>query len=950
MFRPFYLLLLIFISTAPEAGAQIFGGTPPSVKWSQINLLPARIIFPKGLEKEAGDVAFLVSALNNSTRFTLGDHQHQINIVFHNLTTVSNADVQLAPFRSEFQTTPSQNSFELGSLPWHETLAIHEYRHVPPSPPFRVSLSQVFYYLFGEEGLALAHNLSVPNWFWEGDAVYQETLVSRQGRGRLPLFLTGYNALWLSGKKYSWMKLRNGSLRDYTPDHYPLGYMLVAYGREKYGMDFWRKTAGESAAFKGLFYPLQKSIRRNAGISFRQFRQQAFDYFRNQLPDSAYRDSNAVYGHQQPHFHADESFPQFTDSNHLIFLKSSYRRPPQFVLKDLRSQKETRIGFRAVSSDDQFAYRNGQIVYAAYEPDLRWGWRDFSVIRMLNLQTGKDTRISSRTKYFSPDISPDGKSIVAVAYLESSRCFLDILDSRSGKKTIRIPNPENLYFTYPKFFSDEQLVSAVRNERGEMCLMMIDIPSGSQTLLVPWSMHPIGFPSVENGDIYFTRSENGVDKGFRMRSGEVFAMLHQAVTGTYQISAGFGKLAWSSFTTAGYHLNFSRNDLIFNQDPFHFNEKDPLSNRQIHSLDHPPFQIPDSIQESDYEIKPYAASTNIFHFHSWRPYINDPDYTFSLVGQNVLNSLQSEIYVGYNRNEQYKKTGADLNYGALFPYLNAGVEFMIDRNAYLRNANKVYWDELQAYAGLSVPLNLSRGRWLTSLEPGISFTRHQDYFKGIYKDSLRSGGFSSLDPYLSFSHQLQTARQQIYPYFAQTAWIQYDRAVRSLPGNQWLASGNFYFPGFISAQRLEIRAAFQQHDSLNDLRFSNGFPFSRGYSGENFFRMYRLAANYHFSLAYPDWGFGNILYFMRIRANAFFDYTGVPSFKTNGPGVAPQYRSFGMEVYFDTNWWNELPLSLGIRYSRLLDPDYEGRGPNQWELILPLNLLDKGFSHRNPNR
>jgi hypothetical protein len=36
-----------------------------------------------------------------------------------------------------------------------------------------------------------------------------------------------------------------------------------------------------------------------------------------------------------------------------------------------------------------------------------------------------------------------------------------------------------------------------------------------------------------------------------------------------------------------------------------------------------------------------------------------------------------------------------------------------------------------------------------------------------------------------------------------------------------------------------------------------------------------------------------------------------------------------------------LPVSFGIRYSHLLDPDYEGRSPNQWELILPLNLLSK---------
>jgi hypothetical protein len=944
------LILLLPVFSSLETAAQTFGGTPPSQKWYQINTPAARIIFPKELKKPAAGVAFLVSALNDSTRHTLGDRQHQVNIVFHNLTIIPNAYVQLAPFRSEFQLTPDPNSFELGSLPWHETLAIHEYRHVQQFNNFRVGLSKAFYYLFGEEGLALANNLSVPNWFWEGDAVYQETLVSRQGRGRLPLFFAGYESLWLSGKKYSWMKLRNGSLRDYTPDHYPLGYMLVAYGREKYGKDFWRKTAVEAAAFKGVFYPLQKSIQRNAGIPFRRYRQQALDFFRSRLPDAAYQDSNARYGHQQPHFVADETFPAFTDSGHLVYLRSSYRQPPQFIRRDLGSGEETRIRFRAVSSDDQFSYRNQQLVYSAYEPDLRWGWRDYSVIRILNLQSGKDIRITRRTKYFSPDISPDGRLLVAVNYPESGDCSLDLLNSASGTLMARLPNKENYYFTFPKFFTDKQLVSAVRNKEGEMCLMLIDIPSGKQTLLVPWSMHPIGFPSVRNGDIYFTRTENGSDRGFRIRSGKIFAMLPQPVTGTYQINAGPGKLAWSVFTAAGFHLNYAEDDSLFSDDPLLFDKNEKLSNRGVGSLADASFRITDTVPHPDYPVTRYSAAAHIFHLHSWRPFINDPDYSFSLVGENVLNTFESEIYAGYNRNEEYKSIGAGLNYGALFPYLNAGVEYRSDRSGYLRNTEKIYWNELQAYGGLSVPLNLSRGRWLTSLESGMSFTYHRNYFTGKYRDSLHAPGYGSLDPYISFSHQLQTARQQIYPSFAQVAWLQYNRAVSQLSGDQWLASGNFYFPGLTPTHSLEFRAAIQQRDSLNQIRFSNGFPFSRGYSGENFFRMYRLAVNYHFPVAYPDWGFGNILYFLRVRANIFYDYTGVPFFRTNGPAVQAAYRSCGQEIYFDTSWWNELPLSLGILYSRLLDPDYEGRGPNQWELVLPLNLLAKGYSHRNTGR
>ena len=183
-----------------NASAQIFGGTPPSVRWKSMHTVPANIIYPEGLEAEARQVAFLVSGLSHTTLSTIGNKQKPVNIVFHNLTTISNGYVQLAPFRSEFQLTPAQNSFDLGSIPWNQTLAIHEYRHVQQYNNFCVGISKLFYILSGQDGLAFANNLSVPNWFWEGDAVYQETLVSQQGRGRLPLFLTGFEALWLSRK------------------------------------------------------------------------------------------------------------------------------------------------------------------------------------------------------------------------------------------------------------------------------------------------------------------------------------------------------------------------------------------------------------------------------------------------------------------------------------------------------------------------------------------------------------------------------------------------------------------------------------------------------------------------------------------------------------------------------------------------------------------------------
>ena len=67
------------------------------------------------------------------------------------------------------------------------------------------------------------------------------------------------------------MKLRNNSMKDYVPDHYPLGYLMVNYGREKYGLDFWSKVTHDASAFKGLFYPFQKAIKKYSVLIIKRF-------------------------------------------------------------------------------------------------------------------------------------------------------------------------------------------------------------------------------------------------------------------------------------------------------------------------------------------------------------------------------------------------------------------------------------------------------------------------------------------------------------------------------------------------------------------------------------------------------------------------------------------------------------------------------------------------------
>src|SRR6201987_2051210 len=158
------LTLLLVTAIATLSQAQQFGGNPPSIKWDQINTPAAKVIFPLGMDSAGRRVANIVTQMNGVIQPTIGFKQKQVSILLQNQTTISNAYVQLAPFRSEFYLTPEQNSFDIGRLPWDEQLAIHEFRHVQQYNNFNVGVSHVLKIIFGEGGQAAGNELSVPNW------------------------------------------------------------------------------------------------------------------------------------------------------------------------------------------------------------------------------------------------------------------------------------------------------------------------------------------------------------------------------------------------------------------------------------------------------------------------------------------------------------------------------------------------------------------------------------------------------------------------------------------------------------------------------------------------------------------------------------------------------------------------------------------------------------------
>lgn len=924
----FYALFFIVYNSF----GQQFGGNPSSVKWRQINTDTVRIIYPEGLDSAAQRAANITHTLQRDYSKSIGNSVRRVSIVFQKDLTVSNAFVQLGPYRSEYYLTPPQNALELGAQGWVDNLAVHEFRHVQQYSNFNRGLSKAFSVLFGEYGQSIANAAAIPDWFFEGDAVYNETKLSIQGRGRLPLFLNSYKSLYLDERHYDFMQMRNGSLRHYIPGHYEFGYLLTAYGREKYGDDFWLKVTQDAVAYKPLFYPMQGAVKKYAGISFNQFVKDALSFYRQQWQkDEGKISMQWITGINQNNV-ISYQYPYVAEDGSLIALKNTRENIPAFYRIDVNNN-EYKISVRDIAYDGYFSYNNRKIVYTALEPDRRWGNRDYSIIKVLDVNSGEERKITHHTKYFTPDISHDGTSIVAVEFTPDQQSKVVVLDANGN--LIRTTEAKNDHvFSYPKFSGDDKHIFLMeRNARGEMALLKQPATGGTVTTIIPFGNRIMGLPVIKGDTLFYTCSNNGHDEIFAyIDAQQKHYRLASYGTGLYQATANAnGELITAVFTSSGYRLaRFTPqwqeiktgNDTLiplFVTKPFDAKDNNLLA----------------GLPSKTYTSSKYQKLFHPFNFHSWVPSFSDPDYSFTVYGENVLNTLQTQLYYTYNTNEAYHRVGLNSIFGGWYVQPFIDVNETLNRNAVVDDSIDVKWNEFLASAGLRLPLNLTGGKQFRSLVLSASYNLNNIDWKSDTKKLLNDINYIRAS--LSYSGQIQKAAKQVFPHWGHTLSLQYRASATKVTAQQFLATGNLYLPGIGKTHSLVLNAAYQSRDTAQQYAYTNNFPYSRGYDDINFPRMWKLGANYHFPLLYPDWGFANIVYFLRIRANLFYDYTDLKSLRTQ---THYHLRSYGTEIYFDTKWWNQQPLQFGIRYSRLVDGELAGLRPNQWEIILPVTLIN----------
>lgn len=908
--------------------AQEFGGNRFSIRWQQINTDTVRVLFPQGLDSTAWRVANLVHNMASGTLLSLGNRTKKIDIVLQNTPVVANGYVGLAPFRSEFYLTPSPDNFEMGSLGWADKLTLHEYRHVQQYNNFYRGFSKTLSLLLGQEGHALATNAAIPNWFFEGDAVFQETLLSRQGRGRMPSFLKAYPALWNSEKKYSWMKLRNGSFKHYVPNHYDLGYLLVNYGYGKYGNDFWKHVTQEASAWKNVFYPMQKAVKNYSGLSYTTFVKNAFDYYK-EIYDSA-GTLKATPPTNKSYVNYFNPYSIAPDS--LLYLKTSYKKRPAFVIKDGSGEHALRV--RDNSLEEKFGYSSGKIVYAAYESHPRWRNLDYSVIKILDIKTRKQKTWRHKTRYFSPDISPDGKLVVANHAKLNGGSSLVILDLEKGVVKNKWEQDGISYFVNPKFVNDSTVVAVMRNNEGANFLGLLKLHLNQIQPLTPPVYNTMGEVFVKGDTVLFTAANGLHDDIFSLnvQTQQLLKLKTPDLTNYYP-NAAHEKITWSSFTAYGYRLR----QVAKTEAKWEEMSIDRFS-KQLSGI--VPTDAPatenflNRVSDNKYPVTKYRKLSHPFNFHSWRPFYDDPHYSFTVYGNNVLNTARTNLSYVFNENEKSHAVGGSIVYGGLFPHITVGSTFTFNRqDSVLQKLRQ--WNQWDSYAGMSIPLSWASGRTTKTLVLGTNYVYRSEQNKGLFKDTV-SRHYGYLYHFLNWGQQVQKARQDIFPRFGYQVQFQYRHTTSFYTAWQLLSRASVYLPGFFPANHIILTGASQQAGTGHRV-FANNFPYSRGYTPLYANQLVAATLNYHCPLFYPDWGFGNLFYLQRVRTNFFYDYTKIHATTIK---IVRELQSAGAELFFDTKWWNSFPVTFGVRGGFFIrNPLPQPKNKFFFEWVLPVNLI-----------
>ncbi|MEN8116764.1 MAG: hypothetical protein ABFS16_07275 [Bacteroidota bacterium] len=942
MKKLFFLLLIIFAGMTVDAQYFQTGQDPASIKWRQINTENFQLIYPDYFELQAQKLAYTLKKVYKYGSYTLNHKPEKISVILHTQTVKSNGLVAYAPKRSEFYTTPHQAIYPQN---WLEQLALHEFRHVVQIDKLNSELPKIIKILLGEQGTALVFGAYLPWWFIEGDAVVTETTLSNFGRGRFPSFLMEHKAQMVEKGRYSYDKAYNGSYQDFVPDHYKLGYHLVANSRAKYGSGLWNSVLKRVGDKPFSFTPFNKALKLKTGMNKVQLYNSVFDSLALawQTEDKNLDLTVSKIISQQKQTYTNYRYSHWLNNSEIIVYKTALDKIPAFVKIDKNGKEET-ILHPGVIFAESINHRKEWIVWAEQTPDLRWSHSGRSEISLFNINNRKRLKVKPEFKAFAPAISPDMNNVAVVESDFSSNYYLSVYRVSDGKLLHRIQTSNNNYFFTPEWVNDREIVSILLTPEGKR-IARFDLQSGKHKILIKKDLGEIKHLRVVGNNIYFISGYSGKNCLYVYNTEtDLVHHIYEPRFGVEAptISPNGQKAILSDYTADGFQLieiKLKKENLEPISD---INENRYVLADQLtkHELGIPELNSTDS---TVYDSKKYRKINHLFNFHSWAPaFVDIGSYDIqpgvSLMSQNKLGT--AETILGY-RWDVSEKTGefyANYKYKGWFPVLDFELSSGKRASQYMlvteSKENDVVvtdtalqrftWNETNFQTDIKVPLNLSRGAYYRFLQPEINYDFTFYKKDNTTPDNFFEGNFQSV-AYRLYFHQLRRqSYQDVYPNFG----FIIDGIYRHSPfgsenlGEIMAGQAVVYFPGVIDNHGIKAYGGAQTKHNGGMFSFSDMIRYPRGWGRTETKEMYSFAFDYKMPLFNPDWSLGSLAYIRRINASLFADYARLFGNNYDNGGIVGTFEtdisSFGLELTGDMNFLRfYAPLNIGFRTSWL---------------------------------
>jgi hypothetical protein len=563
---------------------------------------------------------------------------------------------------------------------------------------------------------------------------------------------------------------------------------------------------------------------------------------------------------------------------------------------------------------------------------------------MFDLDQKKVSNLGARTRYYAPVISGNGQFIAAIEQRTDHSFHLVILN-RAGEVIHSAPSLQNFFIQHPQWMEQDSALVVTLNDQSGEYLYRYSLEERNWAMMFHAGYHSISHPVVDKNMIYFSSTFSGIDNIYMYHPGEdSLYRLTNAAFGAFDPDIREGELLFSDYHAEGYRSVSSTLEKKASVEVEKFAEHPFVPEEQLDAAPKPREQdIVEgsfSIEGGNYTPQPYRKLLHSVNIHSWLPlwfdYMNpeaalNPEKLpvspgITILSQNLLSTVTGTVGYEYREKMHFLHTGVKLK--GRYPVVDMGLHYGGLPQVYKINPTDnppVSPNRLSFVAQTYVPLRLNTGKYISYLQPLISYTYTSDLFPNENLSAYKTGHHRLMYSFFASSY-LRMGRKDILPRLGFSARAGYRHAPFNGYnfGNQNFFDLRFYLPGLLKHQSLKLSLSTQKQEVERYL-FANDIPLPRGYQDLFGLDMKRLSVDYGFPIVYPDLNIEPIVYIKRIRGNLWGDYLQGRDMLIDDPEPAladRNYYSYGVDVLFDLHLLRFMfPFSMGARIAYLPQTD-----------------------------